>query len=193
MANGKVCTGFSQPWVAKYAASGTTITLTDAMALARGVSVTIEPETAENNNFYADNVTAESASGAFNGGTLTLTVDGLKMAARNFILGVTGAAEGWQDYGDNVISPYVAVGYLVRYMEDGVSTWTPTVLYKVKFTQPGSENATQEDEIDWQTQELTGTIFRADDANHSWIAIGTDFATEAAALAALKTKLGVQQ
>ena len=193
MANGKVCTGFSMPWVAKYAASGTTITLTDAMALARGVSVTIEPETAENNNFYADNGAAESASGAFNGGTLTLTVDGLKTAARNFILGVTGAAGDWQDYGDNVISPYVAVGYLTRYMEDGITTWTPTVLYKVKFTQPGSENATQEDEIDWQTQELTGTIFRADDANHSWIAIGTEYETEAAALAALKTKLGVQQ
>ena len=78
-------------------------------------------------------------------------------------------------------------------MVDGITTWTPTVLYKVKFTQPGSENATQEDEIDWPTQALTGTIFRADDANHSWISIGTDSATEAAALAALKTKLGVQQ
>lgn len=191
MAAGKVCTGFSMPWVAKYAAANNTITLTDAMELARGVGVTIEPETAENNDFYANNITAESASGTFTGGTLTLTVDGLKTASRNFIMGITTAAADWQDYGDNVTVPYVAVGYLVRYMEDGVTTWVPTVLYKVKFNQPGAEHNTQEDEIDWQTQELTGTIFRADDANHSWISIGQDCPTEAAAVAALKTKLGV--
>ena len=47
-------------------------------------------------------------------------------------------------------------------------------------------------EIDWQAQALTAKIFRADNATHDWCWIGDDFDTEAGALAAMKTKLGVQ-
>ena len=190
-AAGKVCTGFSNPYVAKYAASGTTVTLSDPMKLARGVNVTVEPDSADANNFYADNVVAESTAGTFTSGTLTLTVDGLLRAAENFILGTTGTT-GWTEYGDSMTVPYVAVGYIARYMSDGATLYTPTVLYKCKFNTPNSDHATQEEEIDWQTQELTAAIFRADDANHNWKAVGEDFPTEAAALTALVAKLGGQ-
>lgn len=43
-----------------------------AMALARGVNVSIEPEVSDNNIFYADNVAAETAGGIFMSGTATL-------------------------------------------------------------------------------------------------------------------------
>ena len=76
-AAGKVITGFSSPYVAKYSASGGTVTYSDGMRLARGVSVSINPEVGDANPFYADNVEAETVPGTFTGGTATLTVDGL--------------------------------------------------------------------------------------------------------------------
>ena len=83
MANGRIITGFSKPYVAKYTVGtdGTTVTYSDGQILARGVEVQIEPEATEDNNFYADNVIAENEAGIFTGGTMTLTVDGLKDAA----------------------------------------------------------------------------------------------------------------
>ena len=80
MAAGKVCTGFSMPYVAKYSATGGTVTYSEAMRLARGVSVTIDPEVGDDNKFFADNITAEVAPGTFTGGTATLTVDGIQEA-----------------------------------------------------------------------------------------------------------------
>ena len=43
-AAGRVVTGFSKPYVAKYNVSGSTVTYSDGMKLARGVDVSIEPE-----------------------------------------------------------------------------------------------------------------------------------------------------
>ena len=73
-AAGRVCTGFSKPWVAQYNASGTTVTYSSAQRLARGVSVNLQPESSEDNNFYADNQVAESGAGEFTGGTVELEV-----------------------------------------------------------------------------------------------------------------------
>lgn len=191
MANGRVATGFSMPRVAKYEATGTTVTYTGVMALARGVDVTLSPESSDENIFYADNKSAESAAGEFTGGTVTLTVDGLLDAARNFIFGLPAAdTAGWIAYDDTMNIPYVGIGYITRYMSDGVTTYVPTVIAKARFSLPEKEAATQEDEIDWQTQELEATLFRADDANRTWLYEGSGYTTEAAALAALDTKLG---
>lgn len=191
MANGRVATGFSMPRVAKYEASGTTVTYTGVMALARGVEVTLSPESSDENIFYADNKNAESAAGEFKGGTVSLTVDGLLDAAARFIFGLPAADNsGWIAYDDTMTVPYVGIGYITRYMSDGVTTYVPTVIAKARFSLPEKSAATQEDEIDWQTQELEATLFRADDANHTWLYEGAPCQTETAALAALDTKLG---
>ena len=61
MANGKVCTGFSKPYIATYSESSGTITYSGVTALARGVGVSIEPEASEDNIFYKtfpDNITS---------------------------------------------------------------------------------------------------------------------------------------
>ncbi len=195
MASGKVCTGFSLPYVAAYAASGGTVTYSDAQKLARGVSVSIEPESSDDNKFYADNVAAETAPGAFTGGTVNLTVDGLLTAAEKFIMGLPTAETvntvSVLTYGDSAEPPYVGLGFIARYMSDGVTTYVPYVLTKVRFNQIQTSAATQEDEIDWQTQELTATIMRDDTANHNWKMVGaTDYETEAAAETALTKLLG---
>lgn len=192
MAAGKVCTGFSKPYVAKYSASGGTISFTQGRKLARGVSVNIAPNSSDDNKFYADNVEAESAAGIFTGGTLTLTVDGLFREAEQFIMGLPEeGADHFVAYGDNQDVPNVAVGFITRYMSDGVTTFVPTVIIKTKFNQISSQAQTQGDEIDWQTQELTASIMRAEDVNHSWKYIGKDYSTEDAAEAALKAKLNI--
>lgn len=194
MAAGKVITGFSKPWVATYTVNEGVVTYSNAQVLARGVEVSISPESTEDNNFYADNVLAESDSGRFTGGELTLTVDGLLIAAERLIMGLPEAGEdGWTAYGDDQNAPNVGVGFIVRYMSDGVTTYVPIVLAKVKFNQIELTAATQEEEIDWQTTELSGTVMRGEDSNHSWKYIGADVATEAAAEDALKAKLGVSK
>ena len=88
MAEGKVCTGFSDPYVAIYNESGGVITYTGGMRLARGVEVSIEPEVGDTDPFYADNVTSETVPAKFTGGTITLTVDGLKEEAEKLIMGL---------------------------------------------------------------------------------------------------------
>lgn len=199
-AAGKVCTGFSKPYVAIYSASGGTVTYTSGQILARGVEVSIEPEVGDDNTFYADNVAAEVAPGVFTGGTVTLTVDGLFSAAEKLIMGLpaektitVGQDEtvSVAEYGDDMDIPYMGLGFVVRYQSDGVVTYAPVVLTKVRFQTAGLSAATQQGEIDWQSQELTASMMRDDSANHVWKKVAEDQATEAAAEEALKVMLGV--
>lgn len=192
-AAGRVCTGFSKPYVAKYAASGEVVTYSDGMLLARGVDVEIDPDTASDDNiFYADNVAAETVGGTFTGGTVTLTVDGLLDAARRLVLGLPAAdADGFMAYGDDQNIPNVGIGFVARYMSDGVTTYVPVVLAKCRFNEPAINAATQEEEIDWQTEELEAAVMRDDSAKHVWKYLGTEQSSEADAEAKIKTKLNI--
>lgn len=191
-AAGKVCVGFSKPYVAVYSNSGTTITYSDGRVLARGVDVSIEPETSDDNKFYADNVEAETDAGTFSGGTLSLTVDGLHQDAESLIMGLPAADQsGWISYGDSQTVPFVGVGYIAKYMSGGEITYVPTIIPKVVFNQISSSHATSEDSLNFQTQALTAQIKRADDADRSWKYLGEPQTTEALAEAAIKTKFGI--
>ena len=191
-AAGKVCIGFSKPYVAVYTNSGTTITYSDGRVLARGVDVSIEPETSDDNKFYADNVEAETDAGTFSGGTLSLTVDGLHQDAEALIMGLPAADQsGWISYGDSQTVPFVGVGYIAKYMSGGEITYVPTIIPKVVFNQISSAHATSEDSLNFQTQALTAQIKRADDADRSWKYLGEPQTTEALAEAAIKTKFGI--
>lgn len=190
-AAGKVLTGFSLPYVALYAESSGTITYSSGQKLARGVEMTISPETSDDNTFYADNQSAESASGTFTGGTLSLTVDGLFDTAEKLIYGLPAASTNWYSYDDDQAVPYVGFAAIARYMSDGVTTYTAVALPKVRFNALELSAATQEDEIDWQTQALKATIFRADDAKHTWRKLSEPQTTEAAAEALIKSLFGI--
>lgn len=200
MANGQVITGFSKPVVALYSATGTTVSYTGLMPLARGVDVSLDIETNDDNDFYADNVVAESAGNTFSSGTVTLTVDGLKAEARKLIMGLpepTSVSLGSNkvdvyDYDDRQAKPYVGVGFIVRYMEDGVTSYVPYMLPKVIFNDLGIEAETQEESIDFQTTELEATIMRDDSDNHRWQRVGANQTTEALAYSVLQALLGGQ-
>ena len=195
MANGRVITGFSKPYVAKYTATettgGYTVAYSNGQVLARGVELTIEPETTDNNNFYADNVIAENEAGIFTGGSLNLTVDGLKDAATRLIFGLPAASDGWIDYDNSQAVPHVGFGAVVRVQEAGTVSYVPLILTKIQFNDNGMSAATQEDQIDWQAQELTAQVLRDETVKQCWKKLGEAQTTEAAAEAKIKTFLNI--
>lgn len=193
MANGKVITGYSQPIVAKYVYSSNTISYTDVMPLARGVEVQMEVEIGDATNFFADNTIAEAVAGQFNGATATFTVDGLKDAARDLIAGLVtsttiianSSTVTAKVYDDLQVIPYVGIGFVVRYMENGVTTYAPVILPKAQFSPESLNAATQGESVEFQTTELQATVMRADDASHSWKVVAEDQTTEAKAVAVI--------
>ena len=199
MANGKVITGYSKPYVALYNANEGSPTYSGGMPLARGVDVSVEAETGDAVNFYADNVMAESVGGVFTGATITMTVDGLKDAARKLIMGLPNAESmtvGTETvqvykYDDRQQIPNVGIGFIIRYMEQGVTTYSPVVFTKASFSVDGIEAATQEEEVEFQTTELEAALMRDDSANHVWRIIAADQTTEAAAENVIKSILNI--
>ena len=190
-AAGKVLTGFSKPYVAKYSCTSGTVTYSSGQILARGVDMTISPDTSDDNKFYADNQLAENAGGLFTGGTLSLTVDGLLDTAEKFVYGLGSASGNWYAFDDDMNPPYLGFAAIARYMFDGFTTYTPVALTKVRFKPLELSAATQEEEIDWQTQAMEATIFRDDSAKHVWKKLGTPQTTEASAEAAIKTLFNI--
>ena len=196
-----VTTGFSMPYVAQYANTGTTVTYTSGMDLARGVSLSLEIDTADDNNFYANNVLAEVETAQFTSGKATVTVDGLSNEAATLIFGLpaptsleVGAPETtvqMQGYGEAMNPPYVGFGCVRRTQMEGKVEYWPLILPKIKFGLPSDEMDTQENQIDWQTQELTATIQRDDTTAKNWKVISAEgLDTEAEAYAAVKAFLG---
>ena len=199
MANGKVITGFSLPWVALYSASEGTVTYSGGIPLARGVNVQLSVEGANDTKFHADNVLAESDNQAFSSGTATVVVDGLKEAARKLVSGLVttrsvtpsgaSAAVSLDIYDDQMVVPYVGLGFIVRYMENGVTTYAPCILKKVKFSPAGLEAATQEENIEFQTTSLEAQIYRDDTAHHEWQILAADQTSEEDAYAVIQAIL----
>lgn len=202
MVAGKVITGYSLPYVAKYSATGGNVTYSGGMRLARGVSVSINPEVGDANPFHADNVEAETVPGIFTGGTAELTVDGLLNEAEAFIYGLpTPESLSYGEsktvdvyaYGEEIQIPYVGIGFIIRYMSGGVTTYCPIILTKARFQTPSTEAATQEENIEWQTQSLTADLMRDDSTGHNWKKFAEDQETEAEAEEILKAMLNITE
>lgn len=189
MANVK--TGFSEPYVALYSVSGSTVTYTSGQKLARGVSASLTVNAGDDNGFYADNILAETAAGVFLDGELTLTVDGLSEAAEKLIMGLPTLSGDWYDYGDSQSVPDVGIAFIVRTMYLGTPGWQAIAFPKCRFNPIGLEASTQEEQISWQTQELVAKIFRDDSTNHTWKKLGEVQTTEAAALTDIKTLFSI--
>ena len=146
-ASGRVGTGFSKPYVALQCFACT------AVYIGRGASADGTVIMGKSNDYQAiwpNHVTitkrAENAPGIFNGGTVELTVDGLHTAAARFIWGLPEAEEvngvSVVAYGDDANPPYVGIGFLRRFMSEGVTTWVPYVLRKAMFQVGNTEAAT---------------------------------------------------
>lgn len=201
MANGRVITGFSKPYVALYDANDGNPRYTGVIPLARGVQVSLAIATSGNTQLYVDNVSGENVGGKFTNGTVTLTVDGLKDDACELIQGIKTKSEvtvgsekvNVYDYDDAQKVPYVGIGFIVRYMEDGVTTYVPVVFPKASFSVDGLKAQSQGENISFQTQELTATLMRDDSAMHKWRRMADAQTTEELAEAVIKAILGGTQ
>lgn len=199
-AAGKVLIGFSKPYVAKYTESGGSVSYSDGQILARGVGVTLSPDSNDDNQFYADNVLAESVGAVFTGGEVTLTLDGLLNGTEKFIFGLpepdsftvtTGTTVSMYKYGNTASAPYLGIGYIEKYMQDGTVSYRPTILRKCRFNLPEEGAETQGEEIDWQTREYTARVMRDDTTAQDWKWRGADQTTEAAAENIVRVALGL--
>lgn len=199
LAAGRVITGFSHPVAALYNPPGGPGTYSDGRVIARGVSMSMDVTTAADNDFFADNAVAESESGIFTDGTLTLVLDGMHPEAERFVLGLEAPKE--VDVGGQKIKlsgtgtaanpPYVGVGMIIEYKSNGHNIYVPVYFPKGKFRQAGMSAQTRQGSINWQTQEMTVDLHRDDTADHHWKEVGEDCATEAEAIAILNAVLNV--
>lgn len=199
MKEGKVIVGFSNPYVAKYNNAGGTVTYTDGRRLARGVKISLDVESSDDNDFYADDVVAETENGQFAGGTANLTVDGLLAEAERFIAGLPEpepVSVGDQKvkvykHGTKAVPPYVGIGVIVQYRSGGKNTFVPIILTKAKFQTAKLEAATREKETSWQTQDLVADLSRDDTPDQNWKWVVEDQDTREAADAILRQLLNV--
>ena len=206
LAAGQVVTGFSFPVVALYKNTGGTVTYENGMDLARGVSVDPDIETANDDNvFYANNRSTETAQKRFRSGTVGLTVDGLLTQAERLIMGIPAASQtditigegqtavtvGMTDYGDGQLIPYVGVGYVVRSMSNGIEMFRAVVYTKTRFDQFVIPAATEEDEIDWQTTDLSAQLMRDDTSAHNWQRVSEPVDSELLAYNVVRSILGM--
>lgn len=192
--------GVSKPYVAKYSNTDTTVSYTSGQILDKMTEIDISINSAEDNNFYADNSIAESDS-SFSGGSVTVNTADLGPEATALVLGITPVPiadiSGVTDeavneliFDDDQRSPYLGFGCIIKKRVKNVDQWRAIILTKIMFAVPNDAATTQGETIEWQTPQLTGTIMRDDSAKHAWKREAT-FTTEAQAEAYIKARLSI--
>lgn len=189
-----VTIGYSYPCIARYDGSSGKDKYTECMDLGGGVSYSDSVEVSDENNFYANDKIWESESGEFVSGEATITIDALSPAAAKLGLGVkntTSISEtSWDDYDDDATPPELGYGHVKATMEKGVKQYWGVVLPRIKMALPGESAETKEENINWQTQELTATILRSKNGKHKWRSVtSTSFSTSEEAYEAVKAYL----
>lgn len=188
---GQVIIGYSNPWVALYSATGTTVTYSGHARLARGVSVAYEPdENGDNIIFRADNVNAETARTPSTGGSLTVSCDQPIPATEAMIMGVTAGTDGSITYTADQTIPYVAHGGVVKYMSDGEISYKGYLFHKCVFSPLPLNAETEGEEISFQPGELSATVMPSDNATRDILTFTGAYSTEASAEAAMLALTG---
>ena len=186
--------GLSKPYIATYSNNGTTVTYETAALLGKAVSLELSLDGGSDNTLYADNAPVETDN-QFAGGSLTITTDDIDAATFKTILGlveenaVGGSAletgTKWEVFNDSQATPYMGFGGIVKKKVGGSIKYVAVAFDKIQFQNPAMSVNTQGDSIEWQTNELTATLMRSDNASHSWRRLSTPCETEAGAEAAL--------
>lgn len=189
-----VTIGYSKPYVALYNGSTGKDAYTQGTDLGGGVSYSDSIEVADDNDFYADNRVDETESGVFTSGEATITVNYLSATAAKMVLGLKNQQEisttQWDAYDDDANPPDIGYGHVKKVMDDGVIKYIGFVLPRIRMALPSESAETQEESINWQTQELTATIMRSLNGKRPWRCVAaTPFDTEDAAYAAVKAFL----
>lgn len=156
--------------------------------------------TSNDNPLYGDDTVIENDN-SLTGAEITLGVDDILEEDQKELLGLatTGSASGSADtleYQDaNSGAPYVGVGYIQVRRKAGVVSYIGNWWHKVQFNRPDEETNTKGENIEWQTDTITGTAMgaRIDTSGLAYFRAKKSFTTYAAALAWLKDKAGITE
>lgn len=188
--------GLSRPYIAKYINTDGVITYEGGKRMGKAVKVSVEIESGDPKDFYADNGVCESDR-SFAGGKLGITTDDLEQDVSALILGVTTSEITVGEervteivYDDSMEAPDLGFGVIIKKKKGGVYKWRAIVLTKIKFSVPSDSATTQGESIEWQTPEAEATIMRDDSERHAWKREAT-FDTEAKAEAYIKQVLEI--
>lgn len=196
--------GVSKPYFAVYGATGSTVSYSDGGVLGKATEVDVTINTSEDNNLYADNGIAETDR-QFTDGALTIGTDDLSQEVSRVILGAKEQALGTIEgitpadgetaakeliFDDDMATPYLGVGFIVKGQKNNIPYWRGIVFPKVMFNVPDDSATTQGESIEWQTTSLVGTILRDDSEKHMWKR-ETRLPTEAQAEAYIKSRLNI--
>lgn len=192
--------GLSKPYIAKYNATGTSVTYDTPQLLGKAVSLSLTLDTGADNILYADNAPAESDN-QFSGGTLTLSTDDINATVMAEVFGakkeaisasgVTTEGASWIIYDNDQEIPYVGFGGIIKKQVGGAVKYVGVVYNKVQFQNLNDSATTQGATIEWQVPEISATLLRSDNVKNEWRRITTELETEAEAEAAIKAFFGV--
>ena len=169
--------GLSRPYAAIYNENGAgKVTYSRGVRAGRAVSWGLTTSSSESNTFRADNADAESTSGIFSSGELTLETAELDQLVSSLILGTkfeemddgSGGKVRVQIFDDDMKAPNMGYGVIEKKMVHGVVLWRAVVLAKVKFNVPDEAATTQQETISWGTDTITAKVMRDDTATHRW-------------------------
>ena len=150
--------GLSNIWYATCTDAGNgTVTYGTATAFGRAVSVNVSVDNADA-RLYADNILAE-IDNQFIGGTVSLTVADQDEEVFAALLGHT-VANNEVTKADTDVAPYVGIGYVVTYMQDGTLGYRGYILSKAKFSEPSVEANTRGQATEFGTTTIEGAIMK---------------------------------
>lgn len=192
--------GLSRPIIAKYNNVGGSVSYTGACLLGRATELSVDLNDQASNILYADNSPAENDA-QFSGGTMTITTDELRPQAliaalgviKQVITGVSGVTTpgaSWLINNDNQSVPYLGFGAIAMRQINNKIYYVGIILDKIQFANPNDAITTKGESIEWQTPQLTGTLFRSDKPSHDWRRVTSLLSTEDEAFAALCAYLG---
>lgn len=193
--------GLSIPVFGKYTNASGTISYSEGKTIGHAIEYNIDVETSDNNPLYGDNMIIEHDNGTFQSGTLTLNTSELTGEVSKWLLGLTEntvsvgtgqTATSVTEYVfDDDLKPLACgFGIIELHQIDDVDHYKTVILNKVVPNIPSNAATTRGETIDWQTQEITFRIERAEDAKHAWKREAWHV-SEADALAYLQQVLGV--
>lgn len=193
--------GLSKPLCAlyNYDESTDTVSYTDGFSIGKYTEMSIELETGDSNDDFADNNVDESDK-TFAGGKMNTTTNDLLPDKMLPLLGLKSEpmADGpdgaaWLVFDDDQAIPEVGQGGVIKKKVNGRYKWAAFVLPRIQYANPGISAVTQGKSIEWQHQSLSAEIKRSGAPGHRWFQISTLFDTEAQAEAAVKKFLNISE
>ena len=184
--------GLAYPVIAKLKEQTTELGVTTpvyekAFVCGKAMAINITPNYNEA-NLFADNVLVEQTK-EFKNGNITLGTNKMPVQAEETMFGhEVDEEEKEVTYKAGDLGSYVGVGFYVDEIDQGVKTYTASIVYKCLFTQGADDYVTKGESIEFKTPSLEGTIGALDDGQ--WKKTKT-FTTQAAAIAWINSVLGL--